>query len=320
MKERPIAFSTILNDYGAVLAFVIAIAFFAIASSHFFVWENLQNILIQSTAMGICAFGLALVLITGEIDLSYGGLIGLVGAVLAGMLKQGYSPLTATVVCISIGALTGLLNAILVVGFNLPSFLASIALMFLCMGAERVYSQGLTVWIKHQGILCIVQGRLGPVPTPIVILLAVFVVCWFWQTQTRTGQYVRALGENIQAARESGIRVNMLKYITFIIAGLIFAFGGYMETLRNAGAVMYAGRQLLLLVLAAGFLGTATFTPGKANFPGTLLGALFLITLMNGFTLLGMKFYLVPFAQGLILIGSVAISSIRRGRIEQVRF
>ena len=105
-----------------------------------------------------------------------------------------------------------------------------------------------------------------------------------------------------------------------MFAGLIFAFAGYIEILRIGGAVMYAGSHLLLSVLAACFLGTATFKAGKANFPGTLIGAFFLYTLLSGFTALGMKFYLVPFAQGLILIISVAISSARRGKIEQVQF
>ena len=105
-----------------------------------------------------------------------------------------------------------------------------------------------------------------------------------------------------------------------MVAGILFAFAGYMEALRIGAAVMYAGKQLLLFVLAACFLGSVTFKAGKANFPGTLIGAFFLYTLLSGFTGLGMKFYLVPVAQGLTLIIAVAISSIRRGKIEQVQF
>jgi len=128
------------------------------------------------------------------------------------------------------------------------------------------------------------------------------------------------LGENINAVTEVGVRAKLLKFMVFVVAGLIFAFAGYIETLRIGGAVMYAGKQILLFVLAACFLGTATFKAGKANFPGTLIGAFFLYTLLSGFTGLGMKFYLVPVAQGLVLIISVAISSVRRGKIEQVQF
>lgn len=320
MSRTQSSLGHLISNYGAIFAFFVVIIFFSIATDTFFRLGNLQNIIIQSTALGLCAFGLTLVLMAGEIDFSYGGIIGLVGAVLASMLEQGYSPLSATLVCLLIGGASGLLNALLVVGFNLSSFLASVAVFFLCMGAERVYSHGVTVWIKNRTMLSLVQGHIGPVPTPIVLLIGLLFVCWFLQTQTRTGQHVRAIGENIQAAREAGIRTSLVKSLVFVLAGLLFAFAGCLETLRNGGAIMYAGKQLLLFVLAASFLGTATFKAGKANFPGTLVGAFFLITLMNGFTLLGMKFYFIPLAQGLILIASVAISSIRRGEIEQVKF
>ena len=320
MQKQSMTSKDIINNYGATFAFIVAIVFFSITSRGFFSGLNLQNILVQSTSLGICAFGLTFVLITGEIDLSYGGVIGLVGAVLAGMLKGGHSIGLVTLVCLAIGLGTGLLNAILIVGLNLPSFLASVAVMFICMGAERVYNQGVTTWIRDPGVLSIVQTNIGPVPLPVLYLFALFAICWFLQTQTRAGQYVRALGENISAVKEVGIREKLLKSTVFVVAGLIFAFAGYIEILRIGGAVMYAGNHLLLSVLAACFLGTATFKAGKANFPGTLIGAFFLYTLLSGFTGLGMKFYLVPFAQGLILIISVAISSARRGKIEQVQF
>jgi len=263
---------------------------------------------------------LTFVLITGEIDLSYGGVIGLVGAVLAGMLKDGQSIGVVSLVCLAIGLGTGLLNALLIVVLNLPSFLVSVAVMFLCMGAERVYSRGITTWIRQPEVLSIVQAHVGPVPVPVIYLFALFGICWFLQSQTRTGQYVRALGENINAVREVGIRTVLMKSMVFIIAGLLFAAAGYIETLRIGGAIMYSGKPLMLFVLAACFLGTATFKAGKVNFPGTLIGAFFLYTLLSGFTGLGMKFYFVPVAQGLILIVAVAISSVRRGKIEQVQF
>ena len=320
MAQQSITTKEIINNYGATFAFILAIIAFSFTSRGFFSGQNLQNILVQSTSLGICAFGLTFVLITGEIDLSYGGVIGLVGAVLAGMLKDGQSIGVVSLVCLAIGLGTGLLNALLIVVLNLPSFLVSVAVMFLCMGAERVYSRGITTWIRQPEVLSIVQAHVGPVPVPVIYLFALFGICWFLQSQTRTGQYVRALGENINAVREVGIRTVLMKSMVFMIAGLLFAAAGYIETLRIGGAIMYSGKPLMLFVLAACFLGTATFKAGKVNFPGTLIGAFFLYTLLSGFTGLGMKFYFVPVAQGLILIVAVAISSVRRGKIEQVQF
>jgi ribose/xylose/arabinose/galactoside ABC-type transport system permease subunit len=320
MPRQSITTKEIINNYGASFAFLITIIVFSIASRGFFSGQNLQNILVQSTSLGICAFGLTFVLMTGEIDMSYAGVIGLVGTVLASMLKEGHPIGWVTLICLGIGLGTGIINALLIVVFKLPSFLVTVAIMFLSMGAERVISQGVTTWIRQPDVLAIVQTTLGPIPVTVIYLFALFAACWFFQTQTKSGQYIRALGENINAVREVGIRAVLLKSIVFVIAGGLFAVAGYVETLRIGGGIMYAGKPLMVFVLAACFLGTATFKAGKVNFPGTLIGAFFLYTLLSGFTGLGLQFYFVPAAQGLILIISVAVSSIRRGKIEQVQF
>lgn len=320
MPKQSITAKEIINNYGATFALIVAIIVFSFTSRGFFSGQNLQNILVQSTSLGICAFGLTFVLLTGEIDMSYAGVIGLVGTVLAGMLKDGHAIGMVSLVCLGIGLGTGIVNALLIVVLKLPSFLVTVAVMFLCMGMERVYSQGVTTWIRHPEVLAIAQSYLGPVPISVIYLFGLFGICWIFQTQTRAGQYIRALGENISAVREVGIHTILLKSMVFVIAGGLFAMAGYIETLRIGGGIMYAGKPLMLFVLAACFLGTATFKAGKVNFPGTLIGAFFLYTLLSGFTGLGLKFYYVPAAQGLILIASVAISSFRRGKIEQVQF
>lgn len=320
MPKQSMGTKEIINNYGATFAFIIAIIFFSFTARGFFSGQNFQNILVQSTSLGICAFGLTFVLITGEIDMSYAGVIGLVGTVLAGMLKDGHAIAYVGLICLLIGLGTGLINALLVVVLKLPSFLVTVAMMFLCMGAERVYSQGVTTWIRQPEVLAIVQAKIGSVQVSVIYLFIIFVLCWVFQTQTRFGQYIRALGENIDAVREVGIKAVLTKSLVFVIAGGFFALAGFVETLRIGGGIMYAGKPLMVFVLAACFLGTATFKAGKVNFPGTLIGAFFLYTLLSGFTGLGLQFYYVPAAQGLILIVAVAISSIRRGKIEQVQF
>jgi len=184
MQKQPITPKDIINNYGATFAFIVAIVFFSFVSRGFFSGQNLQNILVQSTSLGICAFGLTFVLIAGEIDLSYGGVIGLVGAVLAGMLKEGHSIGMVTLVCLAIGLGTGLLNAILIVVLNLPSFLASVAVMFICMGAERIYNQGITTWIRDPEVVSIVQSQVGPVPAGVLSLYLICHLLVFADTNT----------------------------------------------------------------------------------------------------------------------------------------
>jgi ribose/xylose/arabinose/galactoside ABC-type transport system permease subunit len=322
MEQKRNILNKILANFGLVFAFILSIVIFSFSSENFFKLSNFQNIMTQTTSLGICAFGLTLIMIMGEIDLSYAGLTGMVGAVMLKMIMAGYSPLSVVLVSLAIGVASGLCIAILVVGFGMSSFMVTLAAWFIYMGLERFIGHGVTHWIYKYDprILQIVQGHLGPIPIPILILLGLFFLCWFYQTKTRTGQYIRALGENIEAAKEVGLKIRLLKGGTFVVAGLFFSLTGLLETLRIGGSMQYSGRFILIYALAAVFLGSAAFKAGKYNFPGTLLGALFFYTIMNGLTLNMVKFYYIPLVQGLFLIMAVAISTIKRGRIEQVQF
>ena len=322
MDQKANKFNKIVANYGTVFAFILAIVIFAFSSEHFFTLSNFQNVMIQTTSLGVCALGLTLIMIMGEIDLSYAGIIGMIGAVMLKMIMAGYSPVSVVLVSLGIGMVSGLFIAILVVGFGMSSFMVTLATWFIYMGLERFIGHGVTHWIYKYDprILQIVQGHVGTIPIPIIIMLGLFLLCWFYQTSTRTGQYIRILGENIDAAREVGLKVKLLKGGTFVVAGLFFALTGILETVRIGGSMQYSGRFILIYALAAVFLGSAAFKAGKFNFPGTLLGALFFYTIMNGLTLNMVKFYYVPLVQGLFLIVAVAIGTIKRGKIEQVQF
>lgn len=322
MSQKPNNWNRFIANYGLLFAFVLAIIVFSLWSEHFLSWGNIQNILIQTTSLGVCAFGLTLIMMMGEIDLSYAGLTGLIGAVMLKMIMAGYSPIWVVLVCLAIGLASGLCISILVVGFGMSSFMVTLAAWFIYMGLERYIGHGVTHWIYKydESILQIVQGHVGPLPIPIIVMLSLFLLCWLFQTRTRSGQYILALGENIEAVKEVGLKARFIKACTFVAAGLIFGLTGLIETLRIGGSMVYSGRFLLVYALGAVFLGSAAFKAGKYNFPGTLLGALFFYTIINGLTLNAVKFYYIPLVQGLFLILAVAITTVKRGEIEQVQF
>ncbi len=322
MAQKADSWNKLVANYGLLLAFLIAVIVFSFWSENFLTWGNIENILIQTTSLGICALGLTLIMMTGEIDLSYAGLTGMIGAVMLKMIMAGYSPFSVVLVCLAIGMISGLCIAVLVVGFGMSSFMVTLAAWFIYMGLERFIGHGVTHWIYKydESILQIVQGHWGPLPVPIVIMLGLFLICWLFQTRTRTGQYIVALGENMEAVREVGLKARILKGGAFAAGGLIFGITGLIETLRIGGSMVYSGRFLLIYALGAVFLGSAAFKAGKYNFPGTLLGALFFYTIINGLTLNAVKFYYIPLVQGLFLILAVAVTTVKRGEIEQVQF
>jgi len=322
MVQKAYNWNRFIANYGLLFAFLLAVIVFSLWSNNFLNWGNIQNILIQTTSLGVCAFGLTLIMMMGEIDLSYAGLTGMIGAVMLKMIMAGYSPASVVVVCLVIGIASGLCIALLVVGLGMSSFMVTLAAWFIYMGLERFIGHGVTHWIYKydESILKIVQGHIGPLPVPVIIMFALFLLCWLFQTRTRTGQYIVAVGENIEAVKEVGLKAKLIKGATFVAGGLIFGLTGLIETLRIGGSMVYSGRFLLVYALGAVFLGSAAFKAGKYNFPGTLLGALFFYTIINGLTLNAVEFYYIPLVQGLFLILAVAITTVKRGEIEQVQF
>jgi ribose transport system permease protein len=311
-----------ISLYGSLLVVIIITALFCLFARKFAGWENIQNIMVQTAIVGLTSLGLVTVMMAGEIDLSMGGTIGFTGALLAGLvMQQGYSLFSALGVCILVGAAFGFINGWLVARYGLSSFLVTVSTMFISMGLERAYTHGLTVWIrKRPDVLFLAQGKIAGLPVFMVILLAAVVIYWLWQTQFNSGIYIRAIGENIDAAREAGIRVVFLKTVAFIISGAFFGFSGALNAIRTSGNVLYSGQHVWIPVLGACFFGATMFTRGKPNILGAVVGSFFFTIILNGLTLTHVAFYMVPIVQGLILIGAVGVTAMRRKELEQVKF
>jgi len=137
MVQKTDSWNRLIANYGLLLAFLVAVIVFSLWSDNFLNWGNIQNILIQTTSLGVCAFGLTLIMMTGEIDLSYAGLCGMIGAVMLKMIMAGYSPVWVVLVCLAIGIVSGLCIAILVVGFGMSSFMVTFTLEGTQFGASE---------------------------------------------------------------------------------------------------------------------------------------------------------------------------------------
>jgi len=308
--------------WGTFIIFCLMILVFSLAIPGFPTWMNAENIIKQTAVFLLIAFGVLLSMIVGEIDLSYGGTIGIAGAFFAKIATDKGSPLLGMAVAVAITIGFGALNGLLIARFRLPSFLVSLALMFVGMGGERLYTHGLNIWVKDLSLLKIFNGKIAGIPHSAILIIGVFSPLWFVLTQTKLGLHFRAVGENVDAAREAGINVAMVKFIAFTLAGLLYGIGTIFDVLRVSGSLYRSGQALLLPAMTACFIGATMFMVSKKNVVGTLVGAFFLTLVMNGLTILGAKYYFVPFTQGLILIAAIIIAnSGRKGiKIQQIKF
>jgi ribose transport system permease protein len=220
----------------------------------------------------------------------------------------------AILAVVLIGALIGLFNGVLVTQLRVNALIATLGTGSLLVGINYAYSSGIpqAVQSKYPEFLDISIGRLAGIPHPVFYMAAVLFLLWIFLGHTVTGQHVQAVGVNVEAARLSGIRVELTKTITFIIAGACAALTGILLASSIGSGQPQAGDTFTLSSFAAAFLGTAVLREGEFNVVGTFIGVVTVAVGFNGLALLGVPSFAQYLFQGLILIIAVALSTVAR--------
>lgn len=297
----------LLLNKAVLFAIILAIAL-AIASPYFLLQQNLLALLEQIVVMTIVALGYTLVLATGEIDLSLGGVIPLVGVVIAKLMNDYGMPVEVAILAgIFIGAACGAINATLVSRFGLPSFIVTLATGALFTGALYIISNLVPVSNLPPEFLAISRTRIGPLPLPVIFLLPIGVGFYVLAKKTVFGQHVIALGGNPEAVRVSGINIAFLRMRVFMIAGACYAIAAVLLTARSASAQIAAGSNLLLVVITAVVIGGTPLLGGRANMVGTVFGCLSLGMISNGMNLIGVNANYQIVVQGLLIVFALVL-------------
>lgn len=307
--------SGMVRRYGTVIGFIAIFSLFSALCPSFATLSNFLTVLKQMTILSLMSLAATCVLIEGGFDLSIGASVGL-GAVLAcGMQQDGHGLAIALLLTLVVGAAVGLVNAVNIVHFAMPPFVATMAMMFLLQGAELLYSKGkvitrgITDAYKFLG-----QGWIGPIPTLVVILLACSAVMHILLSATKLGRYAYAIGGNREAVRLSGVPVTRYRVILYVVSGVLAAAGGIMLGARLGSAPVWAGQKLTLPAYAAAYLGSTMLAEGDLTVVGTIVGTLFISGLNNGLTLLGYGWYWQQILLGIILLICVSVSGMRQRR------
>ncbi len=316
--SKGIDWSTVAARYGTVGAALVIFAAFALASDRFLSVNNISNILVQISVLMIVSSGLTVAVASGEFDLSVGQVASLSGVLVAGlMIWAGLPVVLAMLLSILAGAAIGVVNGLLVTRLRIPSLIATLAMGPIALGLNYAYTNGDSIYASMpKGFYYIATGKIGIVPVPVVIALAIVACFYVLLNKTRLGRGVVATGANIQAARLSGISVNRCRLTALALSGLGAAMGGVMLTARLGTGQSGAGDAYLLDSLTAVFLGMTAFKPGRATVQGTLVGVVIIGMLDNGLNLLGAPFYLQNEVRGLVMIAAVSLAVLR----SEIRF
>lgn len=297
-------------------ALIVIGAALSFASPWFLTTNNLMNILLQAATISIIAAGFTVALIAAEIDLSIGSLIGMTGAVAAVTIIQFGVPVPLGIVlALGAGLLAGLFNGYATVIFQIPSFVVTLAMLGMAQGAGLLMTNGRPVSGFPEAYSFIGQGRLGPVPMPVVIAGCVYALIHLLLTRTRFGIELYATGGSRKAAELAGIRVDRVIVTAFAISGLCGALAGVVLSSRLDAGNGNFGAGNLLDAVAAVVVGGTSLMGGVGSVIGTLGGVLIIATIRNGLILLNVQAFWQQVAVGAIIIVAVVINKLAKGEL-----
>lgn len=291
---------------------IVMVLFFSLTSKSFYSVYNIVSMLSNLSFMGIVAAVLTIVMITGEIDFSIGGNIGLTSCVAAFLLDRGTNGWLVVLICLIMGLAIGIFNGFLVTNVGVNSIIATIGTMSIWRGLAFTLTDGKSILAINPVIDYLGRGTIFKIPFPVILFVIVFGVCYIVMDHSKWGRKVYATGVNPMAAYLSGINVKNVKFASFIFSGMAAALGGLILTSLTAVGMPQHGMGLELTIISAIILGGTALGGGKGKILGTLVGILILSVLYNGLTMLNVYYYYVQIAQGVVLVAVVSTYEIRQ--------
>ena len=305
----------IVRDYGVVIAFIALFVTLSISSPVFLTWANMKNLAFQTAPVGIIAVGGTLVFIAGGFDLSVGAISGFAGIAAADIFNTTGIGLWGSLI---LGALVGLGfglgNGLLVTLGRVNAFIATLATSIVINGLGQVVTHGNLVSVSADRFTTLGLGSELGINDPVFVWLAFALLAGFLLSRTAWGRYIFATGGNAEAARLSGVRVNVVRASAFAFSGLAAGIAGVILTSEVQTAQWNANTGIEFDAITAIVLGGTSLLGGEGAIWRTLVGAFFLQMIGNGFNLLGTTPELQYVIKGLILAAAVSLDAWARRR------
>lgn len=303
-------FIDLVSRYGTIVSLVVCVLIFsALRPDVFATSQNFLSILNQVSILGIIALGLTVALVQGLFDLSLAAMATLGGFMVTKWLSEGTigSPTVAIVTMLLIALVIGCFNGIVVAYGGVSAFIATLAVGSILTGVVLGISKSATVLSGiPDGFLVMGQGKIGPIPAPVVFLVIVAVLLYVFLEQTQTGRHMYAIGGNAETARLSGIAVKRYALIALGISAMCAALGGMIVAANlGVGRPQGVGDTYLLDSFAAAFIGASTLRPGRFHILGTVIGVLLIGVINNGLSIMGVETFWQYAVRGLILLLAV---------------
>jgi ribose transport system permease protein len=303
----------ILRQYGIVFAFLAVFAILSILTEAFATTRNMLNVLDQASQVGLAALGVTVTIIGGGFDLSLGSVFAATGATAAIIARAGY-PELGLAIGMLLGLVLGAMNGLVITGFRINSFVATLATGLIIRGMAYVLTNGLLIQIEDPRFSWLGRGRFLEAKIPIYFFFGFALIVWFLLSRTTFGRYVYAIGGNEEAARLSGVRTGLVRTLTFAISGFSAGIAGAIGASRIATGQANVGDSLTLSAIAAVVIGGTSIVGGEGAVWRTLFGVMLLQLISNGMNILNVPPFYQLVVQGTVILFAVGLDALRQRR------
>ncbi|WP_208322090.1 ABC transporter permease subunit [Paramicrobacterium fandaimingii] len=297
--------------FGILAVLVILVILMSVIAPNFLSLTNGLNVARAVSINAILAAGMTVVILTGGIDLSVGSAIALTGVSAVLLWTAGAPAIVAVLGGIIVGALTGLVNGTLIAYLGLPAFIITLGALTYIRGISYSLTNGRPLIASDLGFRGLGNGGIAGIPTPVVIMLLVYIVLWFVLERTAFGRHVYAIGGNAEAARLAGINVKWTLVRVYLIMGACAGLAGVIFAARVESGQPKAGEGYELDAIAAVVLGGTSLMGGRGRIVGTLIGALIIGVLSNGLVLMNVPFFYQLIVKGAVIVLAVGIDGLK---------
>lgn len=306
-----------------LLILVLIMVILSCISNKYLTVNNLINIVRQESTLIIIACAATMLMISGGMDLSPAGVIALTSVVFAKLCVAGISIPLAALLSLLVGVAAGTFSGLLVVLANVPPMIATLGTWYITKGLAYAISNSYAIVQGLPANFGWVNRYVGPFPLMLLIALVVFVVFYVMLNRTLLGKYAYAIGGNSETARLSGIKVNLVRCVLYILTALMSSFVGILMSSRiNSGDLNLSTSGIEFEIIVAIILGGTSLLGGQGSLIGTLIGALILGNLSNGMNLLGIGTVYQFIVEGAVLVVAVVLDLTLKGnglRIKKLR-
>lgn len=311
------------------IVLIVMLIFFSFAAKNFLTLNTMLLIGKHVALYGILAIGMTYVIITGGIDLSVGAIVGLGGMIAGGLLQKGltlkmfgvtlyFSVPMVVLITILIGALIGVVNGLIITKFNVAPFIATLGMMYVARGFANIHSNGATYsdlkgyeGLGNQG-WSFFGSNVAGIPAGLLILVVLAVIFAVLLKKTSFGWHVFSIGGNEKAAKLSGVKVDKVKILVYMISGICAAVVGVIASSQLAASHPATGESWEMNAIASAVLGGTSMAGGIGTIGGTIVGAFVIGVINDGMVMCGVSEFWQQVIKGVVIVLAVIIDQFQR--------